>query len=279
MILTREGYNQLWHNYFENNIHGIGAYPPSYEEYKVRENMVEDYLDIFRGWNTRGTGERAFEPSIWYYPHPFFNENNEPKLKENPCIKYILIGEAAPKLKDVINIANNCLIPNGDKNNAYFYNILHLNPNNPYLNAPRNAFECPAFLPCPENKIQTLLSLASKGVFLLDLFPFAIDYSEIRNTLNNERISIAFWQLNFYSIHARIDEIRGLLNQDYQTNIKLCFLAPPSISDFIALNLVNTNIVMPKRIKINVLPTRFQCVAMSNANVPDSDLIQRAFGL
>lgn len=57
-MLTLAQYNSLW---FHNPL-GMGSFatitgiaaPPPYADYVIRENMLEDYLDIFRGMNTRG---------------------------------------------------------------------------------------------------------------------------------------------------------------------------------------------------------------------------------
>ena len=57
-MLTLADYTALWiHNPLGMGsfatITGIAA-PPPYTDYVIRENMLEDYLDIFRGINTRG---------------------------------------------------------------------------------------------------------------------------------------------------------------------------------------------------------------------------------
>ena len=170
-MLTNDEYNDLWNDHFAPI--AAGTMMPLYIEYAIRERMFQDYLDIFRGENTRIDGFGM------PYPHPFFESDGKtPILKEKPCIKYIMIGECALPLKPNIPVKRICNIPNGDTNNTYFYNILHLG-NTPYLNAPRLAFGCPDYRPCPENKIKTLLCLASKGVLLIDLFPFAINYNNL----------------------------------------------------------------------------------------------------
>jgi hypothetical protein len=170
-MLTNDEYNDLWNDQFAPIV-PAGTVMPPYIEYAIRERMFQDYLDIFRGKNTR------IEGFVMPYPHPFFNADGTPKLKIKPCIKYIMIGECALPLNRIIPVKRNCNIPNGDTNNTYFYNILHLG-NTPYLNAPMRAFTCPDYRPCPENKIETLLCLASKGVLLIDIFPFAIDYNNL----------------------------------------------------------------------------------------------------
>jgi len=168
-MLDKKEYEKLWDENFAPLT--TQAMPP-YKEYVIRENMVEDYLDIFRGESTRKE-RSSIEGIDWYYPHPFFNEDGTPKLEKKPCIKYIMIAEAPPPLRTSRPTAAKCLIPGGDTGNTYFYNILHIG-NTPYLNAPMIAFGSPDYKPCPENKINTLLDLASKGVFLIDFYPFPI---------------------------------------------------------------------------------------------------------
>ena len=175
-MLTNAQYVNLWNVHFLPIV-PAGTVMPPYHEYVIRENMFQDYLDIFRGINTRGNiAIRPEEPAIWYYEHPFFNPDGTSILDAIPCISYIMIGECAAPLNPIIPLVGDCDIPNGDNGNTYFYNILHLK-NTPYLNAPRLAFNCPDYRPCPENKIETLSCLANNGVLLIDLFPFAIDYN------------------------------------------------------------------------------------------------------
>ena len=256
MILSEWRYEQLWTESF-GEINGMNI--PDYESYFRRENMLEDYLDIFRRRNTR----EARMPEIHNYPHPFFDDNNYPRLEENTYIKYILIGEAAHSV-----------------NETYVYNINHLD-NTQYFLSIINAFDIEG-----ETKTEKLLALARKGVLLLDLFPFAIQYNtDIREDLNVTGVTAAFWQVNNYSIHHRIDLISNLFCVSGRN--KLCFIAPPKISNFIANGLIvmPNQLVLPNNIEINNTlnngnqNANFQCVAINGANVPSSVLIQQAFGL
>ncbi len=228
-MLTLEEYNNLWNDHFAGK-NGLGVQPmPPYNEYLEAENMLEDYLDIFRGVNTRN--ERGNGRNEWYYEHPFFN-GDTPKLTEKPCIKYIMIGEARP-LPNCFDF-NDCLPINGDTSNSYFYNISHINQT-PWLNSPRIAWNCPPFKPCPSNKIETLLCLASKGVLLLDLFPFAIRFStNLRTSLNNNGSTLNFWnnKSNPYNLEDRLRNINNLLCNDWD----LCLVAPCKTSCFILSN-------------------------------------------
>ncbi|MEI6696060.1 MAG: hypothetical protein WCO13_08325 [Bacteroidota bacterium] len=219
-------YESLWITNF-SGIDGEEITMPDYDEYKVSKRMLEDYLDIFRGKNSR---EVDLEMP---YPHPFFDNNGVPLLKEKPCIKYILVGEARPPAKK--SILNNCN-PQGDEANTYFYNINHVgigrlfgrrNLPTPWLNAPRLNWGCPPFQPCPLNKIQTLLCLASKGVVLLDLFPFAIPFTtSLRKKLMGYGIVKHFWDGDIYSIKTQISALCPYLDSNWD----LCLIAPPTLS-------------------------------------------------
>lgn len=230
-MLTSTDYCKLWANDFAPHT----ALPiPSYIDYQVSERMLEDYIDIFRGKNTR-VNENFEMP----YPHPFFDEKGNPLLKDKPCIKYIMIAEARPapnppKWKNFTPLA-------GDEANTFFYNIQHVK-NTAYLSAPQTVWGCPNFTPCPTDKIKTLLCLASEGVLLLDLFPFAINFSsKIKKKSLRELICDKvkfFWDCksNKYSVRNRIGEISNLLCKD---DVKLAFIAPPIISYCIAEGINN----------------------------------------
>jgi hypothetical protein len=160
---------------------------PDYNEYVESENMFEDYLDIFRGINTRM--ERSGSSNIkWYYDHPFFN-GDKLKLEKKPCIRYVMIGEARPKPNEPV--INNC---GGDENNTYFYNVTNVK-NTRWLSEPCRAFNPLLTRPsCPNQKAALLLDLASKGYVLIDLFPFAITFtSSIRKRMNDLGITNFFY--------------------------------------------------------------------------------------
>lgn len=227
--MTRTEFNDQWLRDFAPLTNEA---MPSYDEYKISERMLEDYLDIFRGYNSR-EGE-----NIMPYPHPFFDSNGKPLLEKKPCIRYILIGEARPpqNCPDL----NDC---GGDRANTYFYNIKHIGKivtrngreyrtPTPWLNAPRLNWGCPPFQPCPSNKVQTLLCLASNGVLLLDLFQYAIKYtSALRKALNDRGTTRQYWDdpLNPYNLQDRIRRISNLLCNDWD----LTMVAPCKISEHI----------------------------------------------
>lgn len=279
--MSEAEYKKLW----DDNVGPHTPEPmPPYSDYLVRENMVEDFIDIFRGRSTRE--ERSAKEGIkWYYPHPFFNADGSPKLAKKPCIKYIMIAEAAPTPKPVVPV-DGCLIPGGDDNNTYFYNILHLKRTN-YLNSPRTSFACPPYRPCPENKIDTLLSLAFSGYLLLDLFPFATAFTTaIRTSLNIANTTRLFWDntLISFSILNRLNRIAGLLCHDWDMSM----IAPNTISEYIVdpINGFPTLALIPAGIHptnfrdTNINPTRatnWRKITVSKAGAPSSTLITISF--
>lgn len=204
-MLTLEEYNNLWNDHFEG-INGLNREPmPPYNEYLEAENMLEDYLDIFRGVNTRN--ERGNDGNEWYYEHPFFN-GDIPKLKEKPCIKYIMIGEARPKLEN--------------KPGTYFYNVNHLG-NTSWLREPYKAFfgHWGGLPRTPQDKIKILLNLATRGYILIDLFPFALNYGSrfnnggrtLRQILANTGVGNFFFNIliEMMPIHLFCEENKPLL--------------------------------------------------------------------
>ncbi len=208
-MLTEEDYKKLWETHFQN-LKGIKM--PPYCEYIDRENMLEDYLDIFRGINTRNL--RPIPPCKWHYTHPFFNSNGSPKLKTKPFIKYIMIGEAAPP--SIVN---------------YFYYTGAASKQTGYFTAP-----CKAFGVITGSKEDKLIALANKGVLLLDLFPFALDYNKLRDKLISNNAVIDFWdnKENPYSVINRLLDIVDLLDK---ISVSSALIAPPKISHHIAVKL------------------------------------------
>jgi len=280
--MTREEFENQWNRDFAEITALSGEPMPSYDEYTISERMLDDYTDIFRGYNSRDGNIKM------PYDHPFFDENGKPLLKEKPCIRYILVGEARPPQKKPIY--NNC---QGDESNTYFYNVIHIGcivykggrqkriPT-PWLNAPRLNWGCPPFKPCPINKVQTLLCLASKGVLLLDLFPYAISYStKLRKILNKNGTTRSFWddKTNPYNLQDRIQKIGNLLCNKWD----LSLVAPCYISRHI-INFppiaVNPAGIHPAQFK-TLTPNASRCklgadyrkVAVSSAGAPTRNLI------
>ena len=220
-MLTNDQYNELWETHYS----GItNQNCPDFEQYIIRENMLEDYLDLFRGINTRN--QRAFPPANWYYEHPFFDVNGNSLLNEKPCIKYILIAEACPK-----------------NNTNYFYDVREISGQT-YLRVVYNATYNDNHqviiwekLETINDKIDKLISLASRGVLLLDLFPFALKYdSKLRKKINISLVSNSFWNNkdNYYSIENRLFSLSSFFCENWD----LSMMAPNIISEYI-LNPIN----------------------------------------
>ena len=209
--MTKPQYDDLWKTHF------AGIVPekitiPNYCDYLDREHMLEDYLDVFRGVNTRNS--RPIQPcKYWYYPHPFFDKAGKPKI-EKPCIRYVMIGEAAPP--SIVN---------------YFYYTGAASKQTGYLTAP-----CKAFGVITGSKEDKLIALANEGVLLLDLFPFALDYNKLRDILISNNAVIDFWDNkgNPYSVINRLLNMVNLLNKN---SVSSALIAPPKISHHIAVKL------------------------------------------
>ncbi|MBU6331437.1 MAG: hypothetical protein KGQ80_03355 [Bacteroidetes bacterium] len=260
MPLDLHQYTDLWKNPTPAGFDQGGAHPifpghtplPAHNDYVIRENQLEDYLDIFRGFDTRaaGRGVPPIIPAVWYYPHPFFPPPGvagfvPPPGVPNPTIRYILIAEAANPAP------------------TYFYNVDHLH-RSPYFTAPKDAFNFPAgYIPAGIPKPQVLWLLAQQGVLLLDLYPFAIGYTPlIRRALNNREVSAHFWGtpgpvLAPETIGARINALMGMGLLDPE-GVKLAFMAPPILSHFLA-----------HQINLGALPNFGTTIRMGvNATIP-----------
>lgn len=132
-------------------------------------------------------------------------------------IKYILVAEAPPLSK--IN-------KKGKLIETYFYDISHLG-NTPYFKAVCKAFNIILSNPLTNtSKTDALLELANKGVILLDLFPFALDYSKLRKKLLGNGITKNFWDGEIYSIKTQILALCPYLDPEWD----LCLIAPPTVS-------------------------------------------------
>lgn len=238
-MLTLKEYKTLWtspipHG-FDKNIADI----PPYCEYLQREVYQQDYLDLFTG---KCTYERIKDKSgKWYvvvdqmlfmletideaigcndllirvekewwllvdYDFPYKDEIKNSKERE---IKYILIGEAANK-PNPKKIAYGVF----DEENTYFYNILHIK-STAYFKAPCKAFKIDIGI-----KSENLITLADEGVLLLDLFPFAISYSD---ALRERLRYLALTRFKTYIIEELIINLLKLkpksLNYSFLCNI------------------------------------------------------------
>ena len=279
-MITRTEFEDQWNRDFAGLAPLAGEQMPSYDQFRISERMLEDYLDIFRGFNSR-EGDMEMP-----YPHPFFDENGNPLLKEKPCVKYILVGEARPKPN--VPVYNKCTPTAGDENNSYFYDIRHIKFT-PWLNAPRLNWGCPPDTPCPTNKVNTLLCLASNGILLLDLFPYAISYGPVRPLLNGGGVTKSYWDDlgNPYRLSNRITAIQVLLCNDWD----LSLVAPCIISGFI-INPINAFLAIAA-IPAGIHPAQFRTlmpdptrcplggdhrkVAVTSAGSPSRNLINISF--
>ena len=272
-MLTLTEYEHLWKTHF-SGIVPAGTLMPDYCEYLNREHMLEDYLDIFRGVDTRAS--RVIQPCHgWYYPHPFFDEKGEGNIEKPLCIKYMLIAEACPE---------------GGAN--YFYDINEI-INQGYLNAAYNAtygFAGPSIpwvsFTTKFDKVNCLLDLAKRGVLLLDIFPFAIKYKTIRNSLNKIGTTANFWNgLNAVSLENRVNTFTNLLCDDWD----LCMIAPPIIALYVLNNYIALRLLLGGRHSLRfkdiyICPHKlrsgnsdFKKFAINKSNNPDADLISCAF--
>lgn len=277
-MYSKPTYSDLWNRTFVK-IKGLKI--PDYCDFLDREHMLEDYLDIFRGLNTRDA--RTIKPCQgWYYDHPFFDNSGNP-LVNRTKIKYFLIAEACPQ-----NGAN------------YFYDLRELK---------KQGYLCSAFkasyygigpsttwtpLKSSHDKATRLLDLAKRGVVLLDIFPFAINYglpkgeNSLRNKLTTIYSSItdSFWNDmgNPYCLQKRINRLSALLNPEWD----LCVIAPPLLSLYILNNLPNLVVFPggnhPMFFKDKATPSNrskgsdYKKFAVNTSNInPDYKLITSAF--
>ena len=254
-MLTLAQYNNLWTSPVPLGFARPLMHPtyPAYVDYVTRENQIQDYLDLFRGYNSRGMAAvRGIPEQVQIehgYDHPF-----EGFFDNGPmAIKYILIAEAAPPLNPpIMGIAGPSFGGQfGDTANTFFYNINHLG-GTPYFSAVMVAFGIPA-----GPKAHRLFQLAQQGVLLLDLFPFPLDFGvgvpSLRQILVNAGVSSQFWGLPGFmgpeTIGSRIDSLRmdGLLDPN---KVRLAFLAPPILMHFLAdqvnLGLLGTYGTVPR---------------------------------
>lgn len=280
MILTKDEYENLWNSHF-SGLKGVNM--PTHAEYCARENALEDYLDIFRGTDTRSKrGVNTKED------HPY-----EALFKNNLEIKYVLIAEAAPST------------------GKYIYTTA----DGPYITSVLRAIAKNV----PEKTIDRKLELANHGILILDLFPFAIDYNtDIRNALNNNnKVTDSFFNgtnfngtKNIYSIVKRLKNIKRSGVRFNLANPSSAFIAPGVISHYLGKLVQNssTNIwnlifqrgfnskysLAPKTsnihlqnnlstkyyvLKNNVLAPIFSCCAYNGSGSPDSTFLESALNI
>jgi hypothetical protein len=266
-MLTREEYEDLWKTHFT----GVGIRktskeddnpndcPNDYCDYLIREHMFEDYLDIFRGRDTRAIRHIQLCEE-WYYPHPYF-ENNV-CLIDTPALKYIMIGEAAPALLDKTKKRISISERNKIKVGTYFYDIEQLEKTS-WLSTPINAFYNAKLSKISyakpntkDDKKKLLVELAIQGYLLIDLFPFSLKYTgTIRKNLNTTGASVFFYE----RLQKKIDEILLDLKQEPSTDIKVAFSGPPTVHYHLAENIFD---------KVNPLSTTLGMYNIENIIAP-----------
>lgn len=156
----------------------------------------------------------------------------------------------------------------------------------PYFREVRKAFNFPEeYISEDTTKRQVLWLLAQQGVLLLDLYPFAIEYtSTIRDDLNDGGVSAHFWgnapvaPLAPETIGSRINALTRYFHPD---GVKLAFMAPPKLSHFLAHN-VSPNGGILNRHSATIKPgfdikfPKYICACYDGAGNPNSLFIQNA---
>jgi hypothetical protein len=251
-ILSHADYNFRWTSPAPVGFNQTTC-PPCYHEYIQREVYKQDYLDLFINIKTF---ERNLIDARYYvkvtgcpilgvlgipnndlytimldgalyllvdYDYPWTDE----ELKKKRCIKYIMIGEAAPQ-------QNPKIVGYGvsDKKNSYYYNILHIKSTG-YLTAPLEAFAI-----INTQKKVDLLKLANASSILLDIFPFALNYKSLRDHLNISGVSEYYFQ----ELMDSINHFKTKYNCNEE--VKGVFVAPPTISHWLA-NIVDGGLTVP----------------------------------
>lgn len=213
MILSSLEFGKLWREFFETFLPNQNLHP-LYYTYCQRENELEDYLDIFRGVDTRQLRNQNIATH-----HKFAGI-----LHNGYSVRYILIAEAAPP------------------GNNYIY----ADANGDYIKAALKAFNVQNIdILTP---IQKLEELAQNGILVLDIFPFNLDYNlnirgagmTLREILIDKNITLDFLVNTnvIYSIINRVNSLRCQINNFLNhSNINTAFMATPIINNYLgALN-------------------------------------------
>ncbi len=220
-MLTKNQYEDLWLHQFYMNIPLLGIVPPNYHEYVLREVQFQDYLNLFNS-DPLLTYQRVVNPTYPEHGPVYLLRNEEYYLVGNypwpgmegsikAPIKYILIAESSRESAAA----------------TYVYNSNHTKFTH-YFSAIVSAFGIGG-----DNKNDRLYQMACKGILLIDIFPFSIDYSRLRKILNNKGVTKYFWdsKTNPYSINNRLNEIALRYRLDEKWDLSL--MAPYLLSDYI----------------------------------------------
>jgi len=177
-------------------------------QYLQYNQHMEDYIDLFRGRNTRR--ERWLSDPDAPHPYEALLQNNNPIGQ----IRYILISEAPPK----------------EVRSTYFYNSNHLDRTH-WLNAPLGAFDYPVNPKSKEEKIAALEHLARQGVLVLELYPIPLSQQTDRSSLIKAGVAATYWgnKENTLSVANRLEQLGALLHAQWD----LCLIAPEETTDFL----------------------------------------------
>ena len=106
-MLTEKEYYDLWNGTF-SPLFGGAPNPPddTYADYCIRECYFQDYLDLFRGKNTRGTIERQLSDGTILpcdpNDHTYFKEPaNGSEINHEECLWYILSEKIQKELEEI----------------------------------------------------------------------------------------------------------------------------------------------------------------------------------
>jgi hypothetical protein len=209
MMLQFDEFVALWQQdfafYFPNqNLQTL------FQSYLIRENHLEDFLDIYRGYDTR-TRRGYTNNSPHRFNHLFLGNYN---------IKYILVAEAAP----------------------FGNNYIYRNASGSYITAPLNAFNVSNV----RNLSSTarLENLAACGILVLDLFPFNLAFNERQGAVRHELIK-SNTTLNYlidlnnsYSIINRVNNLIATIpNCKLGSAVNAAFMATPLINNYLSMHI------------------------------------------
>lgn len=236
MILTPDNCNELWIRYFATIFNQNKE--QNYTNYQIRENLLEDYIDLFRGRNTR-------EKRNWSsldFEHPFFGKNG--KFIEIKFDNYNIYNTNTIKANQLI--INHILIADAPPTNInnYTYNIKNQGVNKYITPILKNfGLRKKTNLTSP----QRLLSFANKGILILELFPFSFpnnkDNEEVRYELNKNGVTKSFFDdiNNPFSILNRINSLKreNIIRKEIDKPNAI-FITPPIITHYLE-DYIDTN--------------------------------------
>ena len=213
-MLSFNEFDSLWQKDFASFLPNQNI-APIFKSYLIRENHLEDFLDIYRGKDTRA--KRGIDDGS---VHRFANLFT---LKYK--IQYILVAEAAPV------------------GNSYIYD----NASGLYITAPLGAFNIKNTRNlCPDKRLS---SLAASGILVLDLLPFNLAFKEKNGYLRNRLIEKGTtWKYladpnNRYSIINRVNNLIDTIpNLNLNKTVNAAFMATPLINKYLSEKITHTDL-------------------------------------